>query len=248
MLHAIHYTKCDSGFTQLESLSKLLFRRFFIKFAKNKKSVVLSHPPSFRALLKKPQTVLTGFTLVEMLVSVGILAVVIVAAVGIYVYAIGSQQKSTANANLQEDGQNILAMISKDTRAMRVNYSYYPGSPPTIPSPTSTLALIDDYDSSATTTIVYTYNATNKQIKRCRQAGAACDSDNKFEVMNMSNVLIQRLDFYISPSTDPSATGAANVTSTRVTVIMDLNAQQERFGQKTIRLQQTLNPRYEEKK
>jgi len=187
-----------------------------------------------------------GFTLIEMLVSVTILAVIIVAAVGIYVYAIGSQQKSTANANLQEDGQNILAMISKDVRAMRVDYDYYTSG---IASPTSSLALIDDYDSAAVTRIVYRYNSSTKQIERCEQvSGLSCDSDNKFEAMNMSNVLVQRLDFYISPTSTPFSTGATDVTSTRVTVIMELNAQQERFGQKTIRLEQTLNPRYEEKK
>jgi len=187
----------------------------------------------------------SGFTLIEMLVSVGILTVILVAAVGIYVYAIGGQQKSTANANLQEDGQNILAMISKNARAMLIDYSYYPGG--IIPSPTSTLALIDDYDSSSTTTIVYTYNAVAKQIKRCKQVGASCDSDNKFEVMNMTDVLIQRLDFYISPTSTPFVAGAATIASPRITVIMSLGSQKERFGQKTIRLEQTINPRYEEK-
>jgi prepilin-type N-terminal cleavage/methylation domain-containing protein len=182
-----------------------------------------------------------GFTLIEMLVSIGILAVIIVIAVGIYVYAIGSQQKSTANANLQEDGQNILSMISKDLRATRVDYSFYGGA---IPSPTSTLALVDDY-SSATTSIVYTYNSAAKQVKRCKQVSAACDAPGKFEVMNMTNVLVQRLDFYISPSSSPYTTGVVDITSTRVTIIMDLTAQQERFGQKAIRLQQTINPRYE---
>lgn len=209
-------------------------------------------PHSHKSLQKskkfRPNSTKPSFTLIEMLVSVGILAVVIVAAVGIYVYAIGSQQKSTANANLQEDGQNILAMISKDTRAMLIDYSYYPSG--IIPSPTSTLALIDDYDPSSANyvRIVYRYQSSGQTIQRCKQVGASCDNDNKFEAMNMTGVLIQRLDFYISPTSTPFSTGTTSITSPRVTVIMNLGSNKERFGQKIIRLEQTLNPRHEEKK
>ena len=224
----------EAGFTPLEVRPKLVQR---LKYFKHRESCLLPKPKFVKSL--------TGFTLIEMLVSVGILTVILVAAVGIYVYAIGSQQKSTANANLQEDGQNILAMTSKDVRAMRIDYDYYPSG--IIPAPTSTLALIDDYDSASVTRVVYRYKSTSQTIERCKQVGASCDSDAKFEAMNMSDVLIQRLDFYISPTSTPFVAGAATITSPRVTVIMDLGSQKERFGQKTIRLQQTLNPRYEEK-
>jgi len=190
---------------------------------------------------------LTGFTLVELLVSLAIITLIVIAAAGIYIYALGSQQKTTANIDLQEDGQNLLTLIAKDIRANHLDYGYYPSSTPS--SPEDELALIDDTDSNPANYVYYTYKyvAVDKSIERCQKTGSRCEEAD-FATLTMADVKVEKLDFYIYPLTDPYATGTANITSVRVTTALDLSSQKERFGQKYVRLQETVISRYEEKK
>ena len=46
-----------------------------------------------------------SFTLIELLVSLGIISIVILLVVGIYVYVIGSREKTLGQTDLQQEGQ-----------------------------------------------------------------------------------------------------------------------------------------------
>ncbi|MDD2646396.1 MAG: prepilin-type N-terminal cleavage/methylation domain-containing protein [Patescibacteria group bacterium] len=191
-----------------------------------------------------------GFSLLELIVSVGLISIIIVVATGIYIYAIGSQQKSSVNADLQQDGQNLLSKITKDIRDKRINYSYYTAG---VDTPEDALALINDNDSSSANYIytVYYFNAFSKRAERCESVGNAtyCDSVSvNFEPVTMLDIQVEKLNFYIDPTTNPYTAGATTFTVPRVTTVLELSSQKERFGQKYVRLQQTISQRYEEKR
>ena len=185
-----------------------------------------------------------GFTLIEMIVSMSIIVVVVITAVSIYVYSIGSQEKISATTKLQQDAQFILETMAKNIRQYQIDYSSY--SDP-IPQPTSTLLLIDSADNR----IQYRRNPTTCtksnpcRIEKCAKSGSCADAD--FHPVSMSDVSIARLDFYIQPDSNPFISGATSYQNPIVTIIMELKSYKERFGECRVKVQETIPQRYQKK-
>lgn len=195
-----------------------------------------------------------GFTLIEMIVSVGVISLVLVGAVGIYIFTIGPQQKITASANLQQDGQYILNAITKDARGYLVNYNYYG----VVVNPIEYLALVDDL---STPTIYTNYRLCQSgahtdcvpnqvcALKKCTLDPASCGdcTSENWRQVTMADVSIEKFESYIKPTTNPFVSGSIIYQSPQITVILELKSYKEKTGEHRLKLQQTINQRYQEK-
>jgi len=188
------------------------------------------------------RNIFSSFTLIELLVSVGIIVFVIIISVGIYVYTLGSQQKNTSVVNLQQDAQYLMSMIAKDVRNNWLDYDYYNQ----ITTPEDELALVDNLVSPQNY-YAYRYDSENNAVKRCQKSGARCQ-EGDFATLTMTNVKVKKLDFYLEPNTNPFTYGINILTPPRVTIVIELGPKIERWGQRGLQIQGTVQPRGEEKK
>lgn len=184
-----------------------------------------------------------GFTLIELLVSVGILIMVVLISTGIYVYTVGGQQKNVVTVNLQQEGQYLLSMMSKDIRENCLDYDYYIT---TLPVPVYTLALANSYDSPQTY-YAYRYNLPGRLVERCQKTSSRCTAASDFAPITMKDVKVDILSFYISPLTNPSTYGVAYAIPPRITTVLELRSL-DRFGVRRLRLETMVMQRRVEKR
>lgn len=200
----------------------------------------------------------TSFTLIEMMVSIGIITIVIVTATGIYLFSIGPQQKTTATANLQQDGQLILNMIAKDIRQNKIDYSDYPCGISCSCTTNDWLTLTDEtnrikYLRCEVGSNTLCDSGPNCALKKCRGTGCgsqeACNSN--FKEVTMKDVSVWNFQVTICPGCNPFS-GSCSCESPcyqnpQVTVVLELKSYKERIGERRIKLQQTIPQRYQEK-
>ncbi len=188
-----------------------------------------------------------AFTLIELLVSMSIITVVILAAMGIYINVIGTRQKTLGQLNLQEDGQYIMSLIVKDIRAGQVDYDNYPTAACPAINPTTKkterLCLLDFASSPNQIRYMKETIGDRNVFKRCK--GNPCGT---YYTITMTDISIERLDFYIDPASDPFTTGSTTYEHPRVTIVLKLKSLIEKTGEKELILQQTVPQRYEYKK
>ena len=180
-----------------------------------------------------------SFTVIELLVSITIINVIILTAVGIYMLAIGSRQKTISQTTLQQEGQYIMSLIAKDIRSSKVNYSAYGGA---ISNPTATLALLDLTVTPAAN-VSYFRELAGSQYFLKKQIGAG-----PAQAVTANDINVERLDFYIYPTTDPIVHGSTTFENPKVTIVIKLKSLKERPGQSTLTLQQTILQKWLEKK
>ena len=211
----------------------------------------------------------SAFTLIELIVSVAIITIVILATLGIYVYVIGSREKTLSQINLQQDGQYIMNLVAKDIRANKIDYSAYTscdehingcscdtkwcgisgasGNNTTCPHECSLGSKCIDspehelqlIDENNNTT---TYQLDSKKVQKCYFDG----STTTCQYISMTKDLsVTKLDFYICPRTNPFIPGSKIYKNPRVTIILTLESNTEKNGKKTLTIQQTVAQRYE---
>lgn len=187
-----------------------------------------------------------GFTLIELMVSLGVLVMAIVSATGVYLQVIGTREKSLGQLHLQEDGQYLMSLIVKDIRGGRVDYDSYTS----ITTPEDELYLLDF--SSPQNSIRYKSDLTssgNCALTRCvLQRCQATNCASNYQDITMTNSSIERLDFYISPTTDPFSPGSTTYEHPRVTIVLRLKSLIEKPGAKDLILQQTVPQRYSQRR
>ncbi len=215
-----------------------------------------------------PNSNAKGFTLIELLISLSILVVVILSAVGIYINIIGTRSKSLGQLNLQEDGQYIMSLIVKDIRANKIDYNSYDTGNGCGIIDTGTKKVGDDTSSRVAKLCLLDFSATPNKIryKRCLDPnnanrgvlkicrGISCTTNDcpstgdDYQTITMANLGVERLDFYINPATNPFTAGSVIYTHPRVTIILKLKSLIEKPGEKQIILEQTVPQRHELKK
>ena len=185
-----------------------------------------------------------GFTLIELMVSLGILVMVIMSAMGVYIHVIGTREKALGQLNIQEEGQYLMSLMVKDIRAGKVDYSNYGGSDcGTIAGGTSLTAelCLLDFSSNEIRYKKESVSATRDVLKRCQ--AAPCASED-YQNITMTNATIERLDFYINPVSNPFTAGSTTYEHPRVTIVMRLRSLTEKPGTRDLILQQTVPQRY----
>lgn len=203
-----------------------------------------------------------SFTLIELVVSIGVLVMVILSAMGVYIQVIGTREKSIGQFNIQEDGQYLMSLLVKDIRAGMVDYDEY--------GVDANCTSINETTSLTTELCLLDFSSTQNQIryetdlnesgvcsgdrcvlKRCQGpvASNTCDDDEtNYQNITMTHNSVERLDFYINPTTDPFTPGSTLYEHPRVTIVLKLKSIIEKPGTNELILQQTVPQRYGQKK
>ncbi len=201
-----------------------------------------------------------SFSLIEMMVSVSIMSILIISAVGIYIYVIGPQQKIIAAANLQQDGQLVMSVLAKDIRQDLINYDYYAGG---ITNPVNVLALKNSESTDGYPYVIYKKGLANGSdcsssvcyVLKCKLSSynQACNSSScpdcagNFFPVSSSDVFVRLLNFYITPTSNPFGYGSIIYNIPRATIILELKGLREKTGERLLRMEETISNRYNEK-
>ncbi len=212
-----------------------------------------------------------SFTLIELMVSLVILVMIILSAMGVYLHTIGAREKTLGQLNIQEEGQYLMSLIVKDVRAGMVDYDAYVdeaaglGNCLKITSakvPASQLCLLDfssspnqiRYKTTLSASGVCSEEGGRCVLQRCEgsaeeEGGGACNtSTGSYQDITMTNVSLERLDFYINPASDPFVAHSTVYKHPRITVVLKLKSLIEKTGEKELVLQQTVPQRYSYRK
>jgi len=206
-----------------------------------------------------------SFTLIELMVSLTILVTIIVSVMGVYMQIIGTREKTLGQLNIQEEGQYLMTLIVKDIRAGIVDYGDYDGvegNCNTIvnkTTPVDQLCLLDfsssqnqiRYKTTLSASGVCSESGGRCVLKRCEglaSADACNTATGSYQNITMTNVSVERLDFYINPKSDPFTLDSTVYTHPRVTVVLKLKSLIEKTGEKELILQQTVPQRYSYRK
>lgn len=175
-----------------------------------------------------------GFTLAEMLVTVGVFAITMAISSSIFIN-VNNLQLQTANmSKLQNEGRYVLEKIGKEIRGRELDYSQ--------------LSLLDGFtdrlvfkpdEFGQTYRIYFNYDGQAVMIE-------TSDADGlKNAQLSSSEVSVDKMQFRVSPLKDPYDVLAVDDTpleQSRVTIIMTLKniATMEKF-RKTLFLQTTIS-------
>ncbi|MBL7054002.1 prepilin-type N-terminal cleavage/methylation domain-containing protein [Patescibacteria group bacterium] len=188
----------------------------------------------------------TAFTLIELMVSLGILVMIILATMGVYIHVIGTREKTLGQLDIQRDGHYLMNLIVKDVRAGMIDYDNYGAASDcgeiAVDGLIDKLCLLDF--SSSSNEIRYkkeVESATRNILERCE--ATTCTSEH-YDSITMSDNTIARLDFYIKPIANPFYSGSTVYKHPRVTIVLTLESLVEKPGMKELVLQQTVPQRY----
>ena len=187
-----------------------------------------------------------GFTLLEMVVAVGIFSIAVVILMQIFLTASKSQQKSSAILRAQAEARYALEIISRQVRSGYLDYDYYTAGLPDsdsdgISDPQTELAL-RDLDNNQ---IIFSRSSADcpTDISNCLKMDFAGVVQN----LSGKGLEIENLGFYISPITDPFISDFDPVTGSqpKVTIIMAVKSTGSKPEQiATVFLQTTVSSRY----
>ena len=161
-----------------------------------------------------------GFTLVEVVVALGIFSIATTYAVSIFVQS-NQVQKRTANIQkITSDARYVLEVMSREVRLDHLDYNYAGYTLP-LTGAQAELALLDVNNQPVR--FKRTDDGTGRFIVQVCEADN-CDNDVYYDI-TPNDLTVEKLDFYVSPAADPfvweaQQGGYANNQQPRVTIIM----------------------------
>lgn len=170
-----------------------------------------------------------GFTLVELLVVLGLFVMVMTAAVDIFLLTSRSQRKVFSLERAQSDARFTLEAMVREIRTGSIDFSYYASLGPNIPVPADELALLD----STGTAIRFRQSGEGEENFCANADSAPCllviIGGGTPASITPKGVKVDRAKFYVRPSTDPAAFDPASGTygadiQPQVTVVLALTA------------------------
>ncbi len=157
-----------------------------------------------------------AFTLIEMLVATVLFLLVMIAATGIFLSTIRGNARVNAMQKVENEVRYIVELISKEIRLGTINYDYYQSVLGTsIENPVSVLAIKDNADNKL-------YFALNADGNNPGIIQMSLDEGTTWSDLNTGRVVIDSLDFYLLPSSDPFSQGATIIK--QPLVILNLKA------------------------
>lgn len=199
--------------------------------------------------IKKFRGAARGFTIMELLVVLGIFSTVVVAASDIFLLANASQRKVVALERTQADARFTIEAIVREVRGGVLDYAYYAGRPQPLALPDEELAVID----SAGDRIVFSRSNADTEgfcpdaaSRPCMLVKVAAADPAP---ITPTGVKVQNAKFYVGPTADPNvfmpATGLfASDDQPRVTIVLVLKAVETKLTENTVvYLQSTVSSR-----
>lgn len=168
-----------------------------------------------------------GFTLMELIVVLGIFTTVVVAASDIFLLSASAQRKIFGLERTQSDARFTMEALAREFRAGEVDYAYYESRVDPMEAPDDELALIDSNNVK-----VRFFRTSDPDIcadEKSSPCLAVKVGDNDSASMTPRNVVVRNAQFYISPMLDPTdfdpATGLYEANEQQmVTVILALES------------------------
>jgi len=177
-----------------------------------------------------------GFTLIEVLVSVTIFAVIILAVTNIFKLSIDGQRSAMATQNVQESLKYFLEVTGKEMRMAQRNNGVCSGMPDNVifqrtsGSPGDTLYFKNYYGECVTYSLAA--DGTNLRFKITRQTGAGTLSD----FISPAKIKINNLHFIVN--------SVASTTQPMVTINLNAIALGESQFKSAMTIQTSIASRY----
>lgn len=161
-------------------------------------------------LRRNSRSCITGFTLLEMIISIGIFSVIVISAIGITLGISNAQIKS---ANITAILDNIRFSLELITKEMRTGNSYALTDICTSPGSKSEIS----FENAQGEKITYFLNGANKRIMKARGTiiTADCDgSTGKVIPFSAEEVTAERLTFLLTGAASGPNDGQPRITLT----------------------------------
>ncbi len=175
-----------------------------------------------------------GFTLIEMIVSLGVFSILMGSISAIFIMASQVQRRTAISQRVLNDARYIMETIASDMRIGMVNYGAYTGG--TISSPVTELYLIDE-DNTPISYSRSTSGCSRSSSCLIRLVGGESASLTSQKV-NADEIL-----FYIIPASNPFG-GGSDRKQPRVTITLTLSSVETGSDRSVISLQTTASSRY----
>lgn len=174
-----------------------------------------------------------GFTLLEMVVAVGIFAIIVVSATAIFQQVVEGQRRAIAAHNTQENIQYIFESISKEIRNAKVNDDAAPACPDIAAGKIFRLVSASEIKFKNQSGQCVTYKLNNGVFTVSRVAPGGADN---FLPLTPDELTVTNLKFALKP---------APAFQEAVAIIMGIvnNASNDRF-KTPINTQTTISSRY----
>lgn len=154
-----------------------------------------------------------GFTLIEMIVSLGVFTFVILIALSSFLAVLAAQRKAAAIGNVQENLRFAVEMMLKD---IRVGTSYYcadtidsfgnGGDERDCPNGGSTLTFKTRQETHTAENTIVVYRLNNGRIEKYSGDISKPVDESGFNVLTFSEIKIDSLKFYVMGTAVPGDT------------------------------------------
>lgn len=154
-------------------------------------------------MIKTHKNFSAGFTLIEMIVSLGVFTFVVLISMGSFLAILGAQKKAIAVGTLQE---NLRFSIETMLKEIRVGYNYYcgvsentfgePGQSKNCNDGGKTLTFITRNDD------IIIYRSNNGRIEKYKKdiASFSAVDESEFHPITFEGVNIENLNFFVTGS------------------------------------------------
>ena len=156
-----------------------------------------------------------GFTLVEILVAISVFIIVTMIVSAVFVNTSNLQRHLSSIQRLQNEGRFILEKISKEARVRELDYQQL-----TVLNPNNPQAITDSlvFKRDENDAILKIKKSGDNLIFFIEDPQGAVTAG----VINASDVTIEDVKFFVSPSTDPFTLGSAANEQPRVTILLKI--------------------------
>ena len=158
----------------------------------------------------------SGFTLMEILISMSIFVIFTLAILSIHSFTLRASQKTLAANRIQGEAQLIMESLAKKIRTSRVNYDYsgYAGG---IGSYEEELSIVDLSDTE------YVFFLEDESLKVKIKESGAVEYNDPYAIPT-TLVSVDVLKFIIQPTTSPFDIDTPPETQPRVTMVITFSS------------------------
>ncbi len=157
-----------------------------------------------------------GFTLLEITVAMGVFVILFTLTLGIYSATLKTERRAIQMSKLQKEAQLIMEVLAKKIRTNKINYDFYTSNQVDTINGESYLALLDNVNNET----VFRLNANSIEV--CTTNCGSESSPGAFNAIPATDVLIDSLTFFITPSTNPFNNPTSYPEFPKTTVVVDL--------------------------
>ena len=190
-----------------------------------------------------------GFTLLEMLVVLGIFSTVVASATDIFLMSSKAQRKVLAQEKVQADARFTLEVMAREARIDAIDYAYYAANSGVVDLPENELAFIDPTNTPIRFKVS---DASTQSVCPDNDAAKPCllaiINNGAPVAITPKDVIIRSAKFYITPQLDPNQYDTnidAYVANDQpsVTMVLDVETNQVGTSKSVIYVQTTVSNR-----